>query len=289
MDVFKNYTSRFLKVLVVGMLTVTGITFTGCSDDSSGPDDEGNYLQVTSTQSHGNILTDAEGNSLYFFAPDVKGESQCEGECIANWPVFFSEDVEAGNGLDVAKVGTITRADGSSQTTYRGWPLYYFANDNQAGDVNGDGVNGVWFVAKTDYSLMIANAQLVGEDGNNYTSDYEVGEGSTTYFTDAGGRTIYSFTFDVSNTNNFTEEDFSNNGVWPIFFTELESLPTGMGKDNFGEITVHGEEQQLTYKGWPLYYFGQDTDRGDTKGVSFPNPGIWPVVNMGVQEAPEPE
>ncbi|NBC64178.1 MAG: hypothetical protein GVY07_00775, partial [Bacteroidetes bacterium] len=67
------------------------------------------------------------------------------------------------------------------------------------------------------------------------------------------------------------------------------SLPTGLDKQNFGEISVHGEEQQLTYKGWPLYYFGQDTERGDTKGVSFPNPGIWPIVNMDVQKAPEPE
>ena len=289
MEVFKNSTIRSNKIFVLGMLTAIGFTITSCSDDSSGPDEVEDFLQVTSSQSNGNILADAEGNTLYFFAPDVKGESQCEGECIANWPVFFSEDVEAGNGLDVANVGTITRADGSSQTTYRGWPLYYFANDNQAGDVNGDGINGVWFVAKPNYSLMIANAQLIGEDGNNYTSDYEVGEGNTTYFTDFEGRTIYSFTFDVSNTNNFTDEDFSNNGVWPIFHTDIESLPTGIDEDNFGEITVHGEEQQLTYKGWPLYYFGQDTDRGDTKGVSFPNPGIWPIVNMDVQEAPDSE
>jgi len=289
MEVLKNVFSDMPKVIFVAILTVIGFSFMGCSDDSSGPDDEDDYLQVTSTQSHGNILADEEGNALYFFAPDVKGESQCQGECIANWPVFFSEDAEAGNGLDIAKIGSITRADGSSQTTYRGWPLYYFTNDNQVGEVNGDGINGVWFVAKPDYSLMIANAQLVGEDSNNYTSDYEVGEGNTTYFTDAEGRTIYSFSLDAANTNNFTQEDFSNNGVWPIFHTDIESLPSGMEKDKFGAITVHGEEQQLTYKGWPLYYFGQDTDRGDTKGVSFPNPGIWPIVNTDVQEAPEPE
>ena len=181
------------------------------------------------------------------------------------------------------------RGDGSSQTTYRGWPLYYFTNDNQAGDVNGDGAGGLWLVAKTNYSILVANGQLVGEDGNNYTSNYEQGEGSTTYFTDSEGRTIYSFAFDEANTNNFTNEDFSNDGVWPIFYTDIESLPAGVDQANFGEITVHGEEQQLTYKGWPLYYFGQDTDRGDTKGVSFPNPGIWPIVNQDSPEAPAPE
>jgi predicted lipoprotein with Yx(FWY)xxD motif len=289
MEVLKNISSDRLKVFFVAILTVIGFGFMGCSDDSTGPDEDEDYLQVTSTQSHGNILADADGNALYFFARDVNGVSRCEGDCLANWPVFHSEDVESGNGIEIGDVGSITRADGSSQTTYRGWPLYYFTNDNEAGEINGDGANGVWFVAKPDYSLMVANGQLVGEDGNNYTSNYEIGEENTTYFTDAEGRTIYSFAFDAANTNNFTAEDFSNNGVWPIYYTDIESLPAGLDEQNFGEISVHGEEQQLTYKGWPLYYFGQDTERGDTKGVSFPNPGIWPIVNMDVQEAPEPE
>ena len=183
-------------------------------------------------------------------------------------------------------IEVITRADGSSQTTFQGWPLYYFAGDNEPGDINGDGVNGVWFVAKPDYSIMIANEQLVGEDGNTYTSDYEMGEENTTFFTDANGRTIYIFSFDEAGTNNFTNEDFSNNSVWPIYHTNIESLPAGVSEEDFGEITVHGQETQLTYKGWPLYYFGQDSERGDTKGVSFPEPGIWPIVNTNTPEAP---
>lgn len=280
-------TDVFGRVKILLSVIAIGLIFISCSDDSSGPDDEGDYLQVTSSQSHGNILTDADGNSLYYFARDVHGESQCEGACISNWPVFFSEEVEAGSGLEPADVATITRSDGSSQTTYRGWPLYYFANDNQPEEVNGDGANGLWFVAKTDYSLLVANGQLVGEDGSNYTEDYEQGEGNTTYFIDSGGRTLYTFSFDSANTNNFTAEDFSNNSVWPIFYTDIEALPNGVNKEDFGEILVHGEEQQLTYKGWPLYLFGQDAQQGDTKGVSFPQPGIWPIVNTNSPVAPE--
>lgn len=277
--------SKTLNIFMAVIASSVLITFTGCKDNGSGPDDEENYLQVTSTQSHGDILTDAEGNALYFFSPDVRGESKCEGNCLANWPVFFSEEVETGNGLEVSDVSTITRGDGSSQTTFLGWPLYYFAGDNQPGDINGDGANGVWFVAKPDYSIMIANEQLVGADGNNYTSDYEVGEENTTYFTDASGRTIYIFSFDEANTNNFTDEDFSNNGAWPIFHTDIEALPAGLNEDDFGVISVHDQEDQLTYKGWPLYYFGQDSERGETKGVSVPNPGVWPIVNTDTPEA----
>lgn len=278
--------SKTLNIFMAVIASSVLITFTGCKDNGSGPDDEENYLKVTSTQSHGDILTDADGNALYFFSPDVRGQSKCEGNCIANWPVFSSDQLIPGSQLQPGDVSTITRSDGSSQTAFLGWPLYYFANDNQPGDINGDGAGGVWFVAKPDYSIMVANEQLVGEDGNNYTSEYEVGEENTTYFTDANGRTIYIFSFDEANTNNFTNEDFSNNGAWPIFHIDIEALPTGLNADDFGVISVHGQQDQLTYKGWPLYYFGQDSERGDTKGVSFPNPGVWPIVNTDTPEAP---
>ena len=42
---------------------------------------------------------------------------------------------------------SFVRADGTTQVTHNGMPLYYFAGDTKAGDTNGQGVNGVWFVA----------------------------------------------------------------------------------------------------------------------------------------------
>jgi predicted lipoprotein with Yx(FWY)xxD motif len=50
------------------------------------------------------------------------------------------------DGLDEVLVGSITRDDGTTQGTYNGWPLYYFSGDSAAGDVNGQGVNEVWWV-----------------------------------------------------------------------------------------------------------------------------------------------
>lgn len=247
-------------------------------------------IQTTTTQAHGETLADRDGNVLYVFTRDVSGESKCSGGCIDNWPVFFAEQMNLGNGLNAADFGTISRADGSSQTTFKGWPLYYFAGDNQPGDTNGEGVGEVWYLAKPGYSLMIGSEQLVGKDANNYIIDnsgnYVVGDGITSYFTDIEGRTLYIFINDSANTNNFTNADFSNNGAWPIFHLDIGFLPGAMNSQNFGEIMVHGERPQLTYKGWPIYYFGQDTARGETKGVSVPQPGVWPVARKDMAAAP---
>lgn len=195
-----------------------------------------------------------------------------------------------GEGLEESNFGSVTRPDGSSQTTYLGWPLYYYEGDGQPGSINGDGINDVWYVAKPDYSLMIATQQMVGQDGNNYrvdnNGDYVEGEEQTSHFVDIEGRTLYIFINDSANTNNYTDDDLGNNDTWPIFYVDLEALPSKMNENHFGEITVHTAEQQLTYKGWPLYYFGPDAERGETKGVSVPAPGVWPVAQAGMPASP---
>jgi hypothetical protein len=45
--------------------------------------------------------------------------------------------------------------------------------------------------------------------------------------------------------------------------------------------------RNLLTKGNPLYYFGEDTNRGENKGVSVPTPGVWPVASLQTTEALE--
>jgi len=92
----------------------------------------------------GDILTDQDGNVLYLFLPDEQGPSVCNDGCAAAWPPLF--DAVAGDGIDASLLGSATRDDGAEQVTYNGWPLYYYADDAAPGDVNGQGVNDVWFV-----------------------------------------------------------------------------------------------------------------------------------------------
>ena len=93
----------------------------------------------------GTILVDGEGNTLYLFTPDEQSDSVCYDQCEAAWPPL-SADVAAGDGVDAGLLGSAPRTDGTEQATYNGWPLYYFANDAGPGDVNGQGVNDVWYV-----------------------------------------------------------------------------------------------------------------------------------------------
>ena len=262
----------------------------GCSNDKDNttvtPEAKKEIALSTST-TLGSYLSDKDGKSLYFFATDAKGQASCTGGCEAVWPPFYVDNLTAeklSSGLTLTDFASITTTSGKKQLTYKGWPLYYYApsvngtnTPETAGQTTGDGVGGVWFIAKPDYSIMLVRSQLLGHDGKNYKSDYTVGDGLTTYFTDAKGLTLYTFKNDNFKKNNFTKADFSNNAVWPIYETDKIVVPSTLDKSKFSVITVFGKSQ-LVYNGWPLYYFGQDANvRGANKGISFPSPAVWPV------------
>jgi predicted lipoprotein with Yx(FWY)xxD motif len=97
----------------------------------------------------GPYLTGEDGKTLYVFTKDTGSTSVCYDQCAVNWPPFVlegSESVKAGDGV-TGTFATTKRTDGAMQVTYNGAPLYYYVADTKAGDVTGQGVGGVWFVA----------------------------------------------------------------------------------------------------------------------------------------------
>jgi predicted lipoprotein with Yx(FWY)xxD motif len=86
----------------------------------------------------GMILTDTKGRAVYLFEKDTGPRSSCYGACATAWPPLVGHPV-AGSGVQAALLGTVRRANGSSQVTYAGHPLYYFASDQQPGDISGEG------------------------------------------------------------------------------------------------------------------------------------------------------
>lgn len=93
----------------------------------------------------GAVLVDGAGRTLYVFTKDEKNKSNCTGGCLTLWPPLYGTPA-AGTGVTAAKLGSFTTADGKSQATIDGMPLYYYSPDTAAGDVKGQNVGGVWFV-----------------------------------------------------------------------------------------------------------------------------------------------
>ena len=105
-------------------------------------------VNMTDDATLGAYLTGEDGLTLYIFTNDSPDTSTCSDACADAWPPFTVGDsgVEAGPGV-TGTLGTITRADGSTQVTYNQQPLHYYSGDAAAGDTNGQNMNNVWFVA----------------------------------------------------------------------------------------------------------------------------------------------
>ncbi len=115
-------------------------------------------LVIASDPTLGNYFTDPEGRTVYLFTKDTElYVSSCTGDCLANWPPV---PAPAGrltlpsNGL--GELAPIDGADGSKQLAYNGIPLYYFAGDTAPGQLNGQGVGGVWWIVKPGAQLGAA-------------------------------------------------------------------------------------------------------------------------------------
>lgn len=89
-------------------------------------------------------LTDANGMSLYTFDKDTAEISNCNGACATLWPPLLAKDGEQ----KPKSYTRITRNDGSLQWAFNGQPLYTWVRDTKPGDTTGDGVKGVWHLAK---------------------------------------------------------------------------------------------------------------------------------------------
>lgn len=92
----------------------------------------------------GKVLTDPKGMTLYTFDNDKAGTSACYDACAQNWPPLAAPGDAAASG----DWSVISRTDGSRQWAYKGKPLYLWIKDAKPGDTTGDGVKGVWHVAK---------------------------------------------------------------------------------------------------------------------------------------------
>jgi len=115
------------------------------------------------------VLTNAQGFTLYWFAPDTPTTSKCSGSCATFWPPVTGP-ATAGTGV-TGKLGTITRADGSTQATYDGHPLYTYKGDTAPGQDKGNNLNiegGLWHDVTASGAAAPAPATSTSSGGGGY-------------------------------------------------------------------------------------------------------------------------
>lgn len=129
--------------------TATDTATTGDDSTPTGTGDGGApAVQVRSHPDLGDVLVGPEELTLYMFDQDTRGESAstCYEGCADSWPPLTVEgEPQAGDDV-AAELTTVERDDGTTQVAANGWPLYYFAGDDERGDANGQGLNEVWWV-----------------------------------------------------------------------------------------------------------------------------------------------
>jgi predicted lipoprotein with Yx(FWY)xxD motif len=113
------------------------------------------------------VLTNDKGFTLYSFAPDTSTKSNCNGACAKYWPPVKGPATASGvNGT----FGTIKRANGSTQATFDGHPLYTYVGDTAPGQAKGNGLNlsgGVWHEVTTSGSAP-AGSSSSSSGGGGY-------------------------------------------------------------------------------------------------------------------------
>ena len=126
------------------MIAACGSSSTTSAPSAAAPAASGTALKTT-TIGGATVLTNAQGFTLYWFAPDTSTTSNCNGTCATFWPPVKGP-ATAGSGV-TGTLATITRADGSTQATDDGHPLYTYKGDTAPGQDKGNNLNiegGVW-------------------------------------------------------------------------------------------------------------------------------------------------
>jgi predicted lipoprotein with Yx(FWY)xxD motif len=138
---------------LVGLLLAAGLAFAACTSAATPAPAAGGAGGVTvatgTSATLGVYLTGAGGKTLYILTRDSANTATCAGTCATNWPpltVPAGGSATAGSGVS-GTFAMFARADGTTQVSHNGMPLYYFAGDTKSGDTNGQGSGGVWFVA----------------------------------------------------------------------------------------------------------------------------------------------
>jgi predicted lipoprotein with Yx(FWY)xxD motif len=136
---------------LVALSAAALLTLSACGNGSSSTTAQpastggaGGSALSTGQTSLGKVLVDSRGMTLYTLSADGHDHSTCSAQCLQFWPAV----APAKSGKVSVATSSTTTPSGSPIATVAGHPVYTFSQDQQPGDVNGEGVNefgGTWY------------------------------------------------------------------------------------------------------------------------------------------------
>jgi len=222
----------------------------------------------------GSLILAESGLSLYTFDNDAANKSSCNGtpddgeSCAGNWPPLIVADGAVASG----NFSFITRDDNSQQWAYNQQALYTFAQDSAQGDILGDGVGGVWHLARP---MAIKNAVINGLE--SYSANQTVLSATQsndvleTVRVNKDGFTLYTFDKDVTNSSACVGEciDF-----WPPLLADQGA----QAQAPLTIVELSDGLSQWAYKGKPLYFFVGDKTAGANNGDEVND--VWHTASL---------
>lgn len=118
---------------------------------------------TTASGTLGTILNSANHKTLYVFASDAPGKSNCLAACAQNWPPVIVQAGQLKRPAGVtAKLGFLRRSDGKLQLTVNRYPAYTFVGDTAPGAASGQGLNvsgGLWWAVSPQGVALASNSR----------------------------------------------------------------------------------------------------------------------------------
>ncbi len=106
---------------------------------------------TTGDSEFGPMLFGANNQAIYIWEVETTATPACYDDCAAAWPpVLTVGGPVAAGAVEQPLLGTMVRTDGSTQVTYGGHPLYYYAHEGP-GEVKCHNVSthgGLWWVVQ---------------------------------------------------------------------------------------------------------------------------------------------
>jgi len=275
MTVYRLPSSK--TTFLASLCMIVPLFMTACSSDgdsalspSDQPEDNpetnppsGNLVPgSTALSAIGDVLVFGDDNrTLYTFANDADGQSNCSGGCAEVWPPAIASEVASSGDFS-----TITRDDNTLQWAFKDRPLYFYQGDAVEGEINGEGINGVWYVARPD-PVAVASSNL----GDLFVASGTTnnGTGDAADRTDFDGFTLYTFRNDSAGVSTCNEGCAT---AWPPLFADQGAV----AYENFSIISRDDNTRQWAYNGQALYFYQGDSAPGDTLGDGIN--GVWDVA-----------